>query len=132
MEATGSVAITATTQSVNVAVMTILTTTITILIVITILKTLLSRRATAVDTNLYKMSKVMWAVTSAKTDEPQVFENVDRAADYLESIGVKDEQIDLALIDMIVKGNCRANFGALHGNFIFSDTARLNDPMGAA
>lgn len=78
------------------------------------------------------MSKVMWAVTSARTDEAQVFENVDKAADYLESIGVKDEQIDLALIDMTIRGNSRANFGAIHGNFIFSDTARLNDPMGAA
>jgi hypothetical protein len=83
------------------------------------------------DTNLYKVSKVCWAVTSARTAEPMVFQTVEQAANYLESIGVEDESIDLALVDMEAKGNVRANFG-MHGTFIFSDGARLNGALGVA
>lgn len=83
------------------------------------------------DTNLYKVSKVCWAVTSNKTEEAQVFTSVDTASDYLLSIGVDDDHIDLALIDMVARGTTRANFG-INGMFVFSDNARLNDKLGVA
>lgn len=83
------------------------------------------------DTNLYKVSKVCWAVTSAYTNEPMVFTNVDDAANYLEKIGVEDEHIDLAIVDMVAKGSSRANFG-MYGTFIFTDGAKLNVALGVA
>jgi hypothetical protein len=36
------------------------------------------------------------------------------------TLGVLDEQIDLALIDMVARGTTRANFGG-SGTFSFSD-----------
>jgi hypothetical protein len=83
------------------------------------------------DTNFYKVSKVCWAVTSEHTAEPMVFACVDDATNYLETVGVKDEEIDFALIDMTAKGNTRANFG-VHGCFTYSDGAQLNGAFGVA
>jgi hypothetical protein len=84
-----------------------------------------------VEVNLYKISSVGWAVTSVKEDDPQVFPTVEGAADYLLSIGVEDEHIDMALVDMTVRGTTRANFGA-NGTFIFSDNVGLYGKFGTA
>jgi hypothetical protein len=84
------------------------------------------------DTNLFKVSAMCWVVTSAKHEEPQVFESVDAAAMHLESVGVPDEEIDTALIDMSAKGNTRANFGVTNGSFIYSDNTRFNELLGVA
>ena len=84
------------------------------------------------DTNLYRVSKVCWAVTSAKTMEAETFTTIEEASAYLESVGVRDEEIDFALADMLAKGNTRANFGVLEGRFIFSDTKRLDELFGVA
>jgi hypothetical protein len=82
------------------------------------------------DTNLYKVSKVCWAVTSDNRDT-QVFKNIEDASVFLENMGVKDEEIDLALVDMLANESTRANFG-VEGKFIFSDKARLNELLGVA
>ena len=84
------------------------------------------------DTNLFRVSVVCWAVTSDKTKDAQTFPTIEEAATYLESIGVKDEDIDEALVDMAAKGSRRANFGAASGRFIFSDNMRLNELLGVA
>lgn len=81
--------------------------------------------------NLYKVSAVCWAVTSPKDDEPRVFRNIDDAGEYLIEIGVDDDHIDLALVDMLAKGSTRANFG-VNGTFIYSDNARMNGQLGTA
>lgn len=77
------------------------------------------------NTNLYKISRFCWAVTSPKNQEPLFFENVDKAADHLLSVGVDDEEIDVAIIDLFTKNNSRAVFGA-EGSFELSDRVVLN------
>lgn len=72
--------------------------------------------------NLYKVSPKLYAVTN--NEETNQFLSVEGAADYLESIGVPDEAIDTALIEMTQNDHCRANFG-MHGGFVFSDGTRL-------
>ena len=84
------------------------------------------------DTNLFFVSKVCWAVSSSKDDEVQTFRTIEDAATYLEDIGIPDEEIDDALVDMLANSNVRANFGATQGKFIFSDKARLNELFGVA
>lgn len=84
------------------------------------------------DTNLYKVSKVCWAVRSEHNPETQVFQAIEGAASYLESIGVPDEEIDIALVDMSARGTTRANFGVTQGRFILSDNSRLDENMGSA
>ena len=84
------------------------------------------------DTNLFRVSKVCWAVTSEVEAEVQTFTTIDDAGMYLESIGVPDEEVDMAIIDMVAKGTVRANFGVTNGHFIFSDDAKLTEPIGVA
>ena len=81
------------------------------------------------ETNLYRVSKICWAVTSPIDEEPQLFENPDDASEYLMSIGVEDGDIDMALIDMLICGNTRANFGT-SGTFIFGDAAKIDGQLG--
>jgi len=83
-------------------------------------------------TDLYRVSKVLWAVKSPKDKEVFGFSTIEAAAEYLESIGVRDEEIDLAIIDMLAHGHTRAQFGAIEGRFIFSDNARLDELLGVA
>ena len=84
------------------------------------------------DTNLFKVSPVCWAVMSDKDSEVQTFKSVDDAAMYLESVGIPDEEVDHALIDMIANGTVRANFGVMSGKFMFSDNKRLEEKFGVA
>lgn len=83
------------------------------------------------NTNLFRVSKVCWAVTAPDASEPQVFQTVDAAGAYLESIGVRDEEIDAALIDMAANQTTRASFGQ-KGSFIFSDNTKLSENVGVA
>jgi len=84
------------------------------------------------DINLFKISAVCWAVTSPKDTEAQTFEKVDDACMYLESIGVPEEEVDAALVDMAAQDTTRANFGMLNKKFIFSDCTRFNELLGVA
>jgi hypothetical protein len=83
------------------------------------------------ETNLYKVSKICWAVVSSKDEETQVFPTIDAATEHLLKIGVDDDNIDIALVDMLAKGTTRANFG-VNGTFMFSDNTRLNENIGTA
>ena len=84
------------------------------------------------DTNLFKVSEVCWVVTSAKHEEPQVFGSVDEAGMHLESVGIPDEEVDSAIIDMSAKGTIHANFGVADGSFMYSDNTRFNELLGVA
>lgn len=75
-------------------------------------------------TNLYRVSSQNWIVTSDAHNEPARFIDVDRACDFLMTLGVLDGEIDLALIDMVAKGTNRANFSAV-GTFAFSDDSGI-------
>ncbi len=83
--------------------------------------------------NLYRVSAVTWAVTvdSLPYAEPQLFTSVEAAADFLESQGVLDNEIDIALAEMVSRGHTRAQFG-IQGRFIFTDGANLHGSIGAA
>jgi hypothetical protein len=83
-------------------------------------------------TNLYRMSRISWAVTSSRETEPQVFTSIEEAADYLESVGIPDSEIDIALAEMFAQGHTRAQFGVMNGAFTFSDNERLHDILGIA
>jgi hypothetical protein len=72
------------------------------------------------NTNLFRISSKSWIVTADAHNEPARFVDVDKACDHLMALGVFDEQIDLALIDMVAKGTNRANFST-NGMFAFSD-----------
>lgn len=74
----------------------------------------------ATQISLYKVSNTQWVVMHAQC--PASFTTVDKACDNLMTLGVIDEQIDLALIDMAVRGNGRAAFSE-KGIFMFSDEA---------
>jgi len=82
-------------------------------------------------TNLYKVSSTRWAVKQHK-EKPVGFPNIEDASSFLESIGVPDEEIDLALIEMIAQGHTRAQFGSLEGRFIFSDKENVNELFGTS
>ncbi len=84
------------------------------------------------DTNLFKVSKVCWAVTSAKDVETQTFSTIEGAAEYLESVGVPDSEIDVALVDMAANQSVRANFSVENGRFIYSDNLRIDESFGTA
>jgi len=82
--------------------------------------------------NLYKVSKVNWAVQSEHNEELQNFPTIEKAAEYLETLGVPSDEIDFALIDMMGNDNTRAQFGVLEGRFIFSDKAKPDELLGVA
>jgi hypothetical protein len=73
------------------------------------------------DTNLFKVSKICWVVTSRLSKEPEVFNTIESAADHLEGLGVPDEEIDYALIDMASRGTAHAVFSVTNGAFTQSD-----------
>lgn len=81
--------------------------------------------------SLYKVSKVCWAVTTRDNIDTQVFKTIEDTSDFLESIGVLDEQIDLALINLIGNDHTHAEFNN-EGKFAFSDETRLNELLGVA
>jgi hypothetical protein len=49
-----------------------------------------------------------------------MYPSIEEAATQLESLGVPDEEIDIALIEMVGNEHNMAQFGALEGRFIFS------------
>lgn len=82
------------------------------------------------EVNLYRISPLSWAV-QARGTEVEVFPSIEAAADYMLNLGVKDDAIDLALIEMNANEHTRANFG-INGTFIFSDGATHNGLLGVA
>ena len=80
-------------------------------------------------TNLYKISANSWVV-KGKKEKLVAFDTIEQASDHLESIGIPDEEIDLALIEMAARNHSRAEFGALEGRFIFSDVEKVDELFG--
>lgn len=81
--------------------------------------------------NLYKVNTKSWAVEESN-DDPIVFSSIERAATYLEGLGIPDQEIDYAIIDMAGQNHTRAQFGALEGRFMFSDGEKLNEQFGTS
>lgn len=82
------------------------------------------------EVNLYRLSRVSWAV-QANGMEAEVFSTIEDASSYMMTLGVKDDAIDNALIEMSGNSHTRANFG-IYGTFIFTDGARHNGLLGVA
>jgi len=72
--------------------------------------------------DLYKMENNVWAVKTLRTGT-SVFPSIEEASDFMLHMGVEDDEIDSALIDMITLSHTRAQFG-INGFFIFSDEKR--------
>ena len=82
-----------------------------------------STKEESTNINLYS-SGSYWIVTSPSKVTPTVYDTIEGVSDYLMNLGVLDEHIDLALVDMLAKSNTRANFST-NGTFVFSDGAKL-------
>jgi len=80
------------------------------------------------EVNLYKI-RSGWAVKAGK--EVEAYPTIEEAADALLHVGVKDDAIDVALIELYGNGHTRANFG-VNGGFIFTDGSQLNELLGVA
>jgi len=80
------------------------------------------------EVNLYKTPRG-WAVKAG--NEIEAYGTVEQACDSLLALGVKDESIDEALVEMYGNHHTHANFG-VNGGFIFSDEAKLDELLGVA
>jgi hypothetical protein len=80
------------------------------------------------EVNLYKTIRG-WAVKAGS--EVESYGTIEQAADALLGIGIKDDAIDSAIIEMYANKHTRANFG-INGGFIFSDEAQLDELLGVA
>lgn len=76
--------------------------------------------------DLYKLPDGTYKVSSFKLRTPHVLPTVEGACEVLEMLGVPDQEIDYALIDMAQKDSNHAQFGVLHGAFIFSERVELS------
>jgi hypothetical protein len=76
--------------------------------------------------DLYKLPDGTYKVASFKLKTPHVLPSVEGACEVLEMLGVPDQEIDYALIDMAQKDSNHAQFGVLHGAFIFSEKVEMN------
>lgn len=83
-------------------------------------------------TDLYRVSKACWAIKSSSVEEMAAFSTIEEAADFLESIGIPADEVDLAIMEMAGQGHTHAQFGVLEGRFIFSDNESLNEQVGLA
>lgn len=79
------------------------------------------------EVNLYKV-RSGWAVVSQ--EDWETYPTIELAADVLMSMGVKDDQIDVALIEMYGNAHSRANFG-VNGTLIMTDEAKLDVAYGS-
>lgn len=81
--------------------------------------------------DLYRLSNAQskWAVLVKK--DVVAFETIEQASDYMVSIGIVDDEIDEALIDMVGNDHTHAQFGT-NGYFIFSSDQRYIGNTGVA
>lgn len=76
--------------------------------------------------DLYKLPDGTYKVSSFKLRTEHVLPSVEGACEVLEMLGIPDAEIDYALIDMLQKDNNHAQFGVLHGAFIYSEKVELS------
>lgn len=67
--------------------------------------------------HLYVLSKTKFAVKSSLLKKPYFFETIEGAAEALLELGVKDDDIDTAIMDMYSRENNHARFEAIEGKF---------------
>ena len=71
--------------------------------------------------DLYKSSDGSYIVSSARLKVPYVLPSIEGAAEALTMLGVPDDEIDFALVDMMEKGTVHAQFGVMNGTLLFTD-----------
>jgi len=71
--------------------------------------------------DLYKSHDGSYIVASFRLKTPYVLPSIEGASEALAMLGVPEDEIDFALIDMLEKGNTHAQFGVLNGLLIFTD-----------
>jgi hypothetical protein len=96
----------------------------------TMMRRLLSDNPASID--LFKVSKVCWAVRTPDEPEARSFTTIEAAGEYLEKLGIPGDEVDFAIMDMVAKGHVRANFGIERGTFLFSDNLKLSELLGSA
>jgi hypothetical protein len=78
--------------------------------------------------NLYRI-RSGWAIKAGK--ETEAFPSIESACEALSYLGIDDDSIDVALIEIYAKLHSRANFG-INGRFVFTDGAQLDELFGVA
>jgi len=76
-------------------------------------------------TNLYSTPEKKWIVTSTDDNKIRKFATIELASQYLEKVGVLDNEIDSALTEMLARGHTHVEFNE-DGCFVTSDAERLN------
>jgi hypothetical protein len=72
--------------------------------------------------DLYRMQNNVWAVKTLRTGV-SVFPSIEEASEFMLNLGIYDDEIDVALIDIVTMNHTRARFG-ISGVFISSDDKR--------
>lgn len=80
--------------------------------------------------SLYKLSSTWVVKQDDKTFEN--FTSIEDASVYLEGIGVPDEEIDTALIELDANKHTHAVFGLINKTFVFSDEEKFHELFGVA
>jgi hypothetical protein len=87
------------------------------------------------DINLYKRQR-SWIVSRGTGTSPEyveAFASIEDASAQLEKLGVPDEEIDAALIEMAANEHCHVLFGDEEKyKFVMSDEESPNEIMGTA
>lgn len=71
--------------------------------------------------DLYKLSGGKYMVKSFRLSKPYILPDLDGACQALLEVGIPDDEIDFAVMDMIAKDHNHCQFGVNKGSFIFSD-----------
>lgn len=71
--------------------------------------------------DLYKSSRSLWIVKNSANEDAVHYASIEEAANFLESVGVLDEEIDYALASLAQNWHNRARFSLFDGKFNFSD-----------
>ena len=80
--------------------------------------------------SLYKFRSAWIVKQDDKTFEN--FTTIEDASDFLEGIGVPDEEIDTALIELDANKHTHAVFGLTNKTFVFSNEDKFNELFGVA
>lgn len=77
--------------------------------------------------NMFRAAKSEWVIQCCETQAYEKFLTLDSACDALLTLGVRDEEIDFGIADLLTKKNTRAHFGT-QLTFIFSDGESFKQP----
>ena len=91
--------------------------------------------AYGVKIELFKVSRVHWAVKIYQDEDARSFSAIEPAADYLEDVGVPGDEIDDALMDMAANNHTHASFEMTPSGIIKlknTDNIKLDELLGSA